>query len=279
MFFDYHTHTYYSDDSDYPMEVLVQDAILKGIDEICFTDHVDYGIKGDWEDLSDFYDSKQKIGRPVMNVKYGAYHAEISRLQREYAGKIVLRTGMEFGMQTHTIPQFQKLFSSYPLDFVILSCHQVEDKEFYKGDFQKNLSQKEYNERYYREILNNIMRYKDYSVLGHLDLIKRYDDEGIYPISNVTELIEEILKTAIYDGKGIEINTSSLRYGLPDWTPSWDILKLYQQLGGEILTIGSDAHEVNHLGAYIPRAMQELKERGFRYICTYNKMEPIFHKI
>lgn len=279
MFFDYHTHTYYSDDSDYPMEVLVQDAILKGIDEICFTDHVDYGIKGDWEDLSDFYDSKQKIGRPVMNVKYGAYHAEISRLQREYAGKIVLRTGMEFGMQTHTIPQFQKLFSSYPLDFVILSCHQVGDKEFYKDDFQKNLSQKEYNEKYYEEIRKTIAVYKDYCVLGHLDLIKRYDSVEIYSASNLKDLIEDILKTAIYDGKGIEVNTSSIRYGLPDWTPSWDILEMYKQLGGEILTIGSDAHEVGHLGAYIPQAMKELKERGFKYICTYEKMKPIFHKL
>ena len=75
------------------------------------------------------------------------------------------------------------------------------------------------------------------------------------------------------------MNKSSIRYGLSGWMPSWNILSLYKQMGGEIITIGSDTHEAGHLGAYIPEAMKDLKEYGFRYICTYEKMKPIFHKL
>ena len=128
MFADYHLHTWFSDDSDYPMEQLVCDAIAKGLSEICITDHVNYGIKGDWPDASDTYDGREKEGRPLRNVKYPAYHAEIRRLRKRYAGQIVIREGMEFGMQVHTIPEFARLFAAYPFDFIILSCHQVEDQ-------------------------------------------------------------------------------------------------------------------------------------------------------
>ena len=248
---DYHLHTYYSDDSDYPMEQLVQDAIAMGLSEICITDHVDYGIKKDWEDQSISYHPEDKAKLPVMNVKYPAYHAEIGRMQTKYAGQIVIREGMEFGMQVHTIPQYRKLFASYPFDCIILSCHQVDDQEFWRQDFQKGRTQEEYNRRYYQEILHVVRQYKDYSVLGHLDMITRYDPAGLYPFEKVRDIVAEILRQAIRDGKGIEVNTSSHRYGLSDLTPSRDILKLYRELGGTILTIGSDAHKPEYLAAYV----------------------------
>lgn len=279
MYTDYHLHTYYSDDSDYPMEQLVRDAIGKGIDEICFTDHVDYGIKSDWADPSDRYFPEEKARLPVMNVKYAAYHAEITRLRETYQDQIQIREGMEFGIQRHTIGQYRKLFAAYPFDHIILSCHQVEDQEFWTQGFQAGRSQREYNEKYYSEILKVITGYRDYSVLGHLDLIKRYDKAGIYPFEKVSDLIAAILKRVIQDGKGIEINTSSVRYGLSEWMPSGNILSLYKELGGEIITFGSDAHNAAQLGAHIPRAMKDLKACGFRYFCTYDKMKPIFHKL
>ena len=92
-------------------------------------------------------------------------------------------------------------------------------------------------------------------------------------------MIEEILKTAIADGKGIEVNTSSHRYGLTDTMPSMNILKLYRQLGGEIITIGSDSHKPEHLGAYIRETQQMLKELGYKQFCTYENMQPIFHEL
>lgn len=274
MFCDYHVHTYYSDDSVYRMEDVIRDAIGLGMAEICFTDHVDYGIKVDPENLSE----EQKVGK-ILNVDYPAYFAELAHLQAKYAGKIVIRAGLEFGMQTHTIADFQKLFNRFELDFVILSCHQVGDKEFWTQDFQTGKSQKEYNDRYYQEILAVISRYKDYSVLGHLDLIKRYDNVGDYPFEDTRAIITKILKQVIEDGKGIEVNTSSHRYGLKDLTPSRDILELYRELGGKIVTIGSDSHEKHHLGAYIQDTKLELKALGYEKYCTFDRMQPIFHEL
>ena len=83
----------------------------------------------------------------------------------------------------------------------------------------------------------------------------------------------------IADGKGIEVNTSSHRYGLNDLTPSRDILKLYKELGGEVITIGSDTHKHEHLGAYILETKKELKKLGFQYYCTFDQMKPIFHQL
>ncbi len=276
MLVDYHVHTEFSDDSVYPMENVVRDAISMGLDEICFTDHVDYGIKDDWDSGKEI---QYRDGEPFANVDYPKYDAKIRELQKRYKNQISLKMGMEFGIQMHTIPQFERLFSRYPFDFIILSVHQVEDKEFWTQDFQQGRTQKEYNERYYDEMLQLVKSYKNYSVLGHMDLITRYDKAGIYPFEKVRDYIEEILKIVIADGKGIEINTSYHRYGLKDTTPSIDILKLYRKLGGEIITIGSDSHAPQHLGTYIDEAKKILKEIGFEYFCTYEKMNPVFHKI
>ena len=121
--------------------------------------------------------------------------------------KNAMRMGMELGMQIHTLPQFQALYDRYPFDFIILSVHQVEDQELWTGDFQKGRTQQEYNERYYEELLGLVEHYQAYSVLGHMDLIVRYDENGVYPFEKVRPVVEEILKRAIRDGKGIEVNT------------------------------------------------------------------------
>ncbi len=273
---DYHVHTEYSDDSVYPMEDVVKDAIKLGLHELCFTDHVDYGIKVDWDSGEEI---RYRNGEPFANVDYPRYVEQIQKLQKIYKDQIAIKMGLEFGMQMHTIPQYQALYNRYPFDFIILSVHQVEDKEFWTQDFQKGRTQKEYNERYYEEMLNLVYHYQDYSVLGHMDLIVRYDNLGIYPFQNCKSYIEKILKKVIEDGKGIEINTSSHRYGLSDTTPSKEILKLYYELGGEILTIGSDSHKPEHLGAYLTETMDMLKSIGFRAFCTFEKMEPIFHEL
>lgn len=276
MFVDYHVHTEFSDDSIYPMESVIKDAIAMGMDEICITDHVDYGIKVDW-------DSGETIayrnGEPFANVDYPRYFKEIQRMQHLYGDRISIKTGLEFGMQVHTIPQYEALFRRYAYDFIILSVHQVEDKEFWTQDFQQGRTQQEYNERYYEEMLNLVKRYHHYSVLGHMDLITRYDQAGPYPFEKIKPIVTEILKIVIADGKGIEFNTSYHRYGLKDTTPSIDILKLYRELGGEVITFGSDSHKPEHLGTYMTEAKTLLKELGFRSFCTYDHMQKIFHKL
>ncbi|MGI5999408.1 MAG: histidinol-phosphatase HisJ family protein [Candidatus Merdisoma sp.] len=276
MFADYHVHTEFSDDSVYPMDTVVQDAIHRGMDEICFTEHVDYGIKEDWDSGKEI---RWRNGEPIANADYPSYLSKIQEMKEKYGSKIRIKTGLEFGMQIHTIPQYEALFARYPFDFIILSIHQVDNLEFWTQDFQQGRSQQEYNERYYQEMLSLVKAYKNYSVLGHLDLIKRYDNAGIYPFQKTRALIKEILSTVIADGKGIEVNTSSFRYGIKDLMPSEEILRLYLELGGNIITIGSDSHKPEQLGAYIDETKQRLKELGFQSFCTYEKMKPVFHEL
>ncbi|PJI10455.1 MULTISPECIES: histidinol-phosphatase HisJ family protein [Clostridium] len=261
MLADYHVHTAFSDDSEYQMEACVKRAIQIGLDELCFTEHIDYGVKTD------------------LNCNIHDYIEEYKRCKDIYSDRITLRFGIEFGMQVGTVERFQQDFDAYPFDFVILSCHQVDNKEFWNQDFQKGKTQKEYNEKYYEEILKVINLYHDYSVLGHLDMIKRYDEKGDYSSPKVKDIIADILKVVIADDKGIEINTSSHRYGLNDLTPSRDILTLYKELGGKIVTIGSDSHKEGHLGAYIEYTKEELKKLGFKVYCTYANMKPIYHSL
>ncbi|MEF2782342.1 MAG: histidinol-phosphatase HisJ family protein [Clostridium sp.] len=217
---------------------------------------MDYGIKVDW-------DSGQEIiyrnNEPMANVNYPKYFDKIKQLKTQYQDKIMIKTGLEFGIQQHTINQYETLFAKYPLDFVILSIHQVNNQEFWSQDFQRNKSQEEYNTEYYKEMYEVIKKYKNYSVLGHMDLIIRYDKQGIYPFEKVKPLIEQILTQVINDKKGIEVNTSSYRYGIKGTTPSIEILKLYKQLGGTIITIGSDSHKPEHLGFHIEETKKHTK--------------------
>lgn len=276
MFADYHVHTEFSDDSKYPLEELIKDAIKLNIEDICLTDHVDYGIKVDVDSSTKI---KYRGDEPFTNVDYEKYVKNIKEMQEKYGDKINIKMGLEFGIQMHTIDKYEALFKRYPFDFIILSVHQVNDKEFWTQDFQKGKTQKEYNEAYYNEILGIIKKYKNYSVLGHLDLIVRYDENGVYPFENVKPIIEDILKIVINDNRGIEFNTSYHRYGLKDTTPSMEILKLYHKLGGKIITIGSDSHKPEHLGFYIKEAKDILKSIGFKQFCTYDKMIPTFHDL
>lgn len=122
MFADYHTHTEFSDDSDYRMEQAVEDAIAMGMDEICFTDHVDYGIKKDWDEPGGMIYRKGETGEPdempLANVHYPTYIETYNGLQYLYGDRISLKLGLEFGMQTHTIDRYRELFVKYPFDFL-----------------------------------------------------------------------------------------------------------------------------------------------------------------
>lgn len=278
MLADYHVHSEFSDDSVYPLDQVCQDAIKRNLDELCFTDHVDYGVKPDHDhpELARLED-----GQPVLNVDYERYFPAVAAAQERYADELTVRCGLEFGVQPHTIPQFEALRARWEreLDFIILSIHQVDDQEFWTGDFQRGRSQQEYNDAYYEALLEVVEHYQGYSVLGHLDLIKRYDPAGIYPFERNRDVIAAILKRAIADGKGIEVNTSSFRYGLADLQPCTEILALYRDLGGRIITIGSDSHKPDHLGAYIRCIQKRLVALGYDSFCTFKHGDPQFHPL
>ncbi len=261
MLADYHVHTSFSEDSQCPMEAMIRQALNLGLKEIAFTEHVDYGVD------------------TVINCDYPSYFAMLGRMRQKYGGQIKIRGGIEFGVQTHTIPLYRADADRYPFDFIILSIHQVNNLEFWNQGFQRGKSQAEVHEAYYNEIYQVIRQYRGYSVLGHLDMIRRYDLEGDYPYENTAGIIDQILRQVIADGKGIEVNTSCFRYGLADLTPQKAILRRYRELGGTILTIGSDAHQTDQLGAHFAEVRETLKDLGFRYFCTFENRKEQYHPL
>ena len=197
-------------------------------------------------------------------------------MREELGERIALRAGLELGVQTTTLAQNRALVERLGdgLDFVICSIHQVGNLEYWNGDFQRGRAQEEIHEAYYEEMLGVVEAFDGYSVLGHLDLIRRYDPFGDYPFERVRDVVAEILRRVIADGKGIEVNTSGIRYGLGDFQPRREILELYRDLGGTVVTVGSDSHKPEHLGSYLRLAYRELAELGFEGVYAYQRGEP-----
>lgn len=260
MLADYHMHTSFSADSALPMETAVKKAVSLGYDEICFTDHINAVCS--FEDCD-----------------CDAYLKEIKRCRELYKNQITIKFGMEFGLQSQLCRYYKNIFNQYDFDFILLSVHLINNQDLWNQDFQSGKTQAQYNREYYEELVKIINNYDEYSVLGHMDLIRRYDRFGEYPFEKIKDIVEVILKHLIENGKGIEVNTSSFRYGLQDLMPSRDILKFYKELGGEIITIGSDSHREDHIGYQIPFIHEQLKYLGYKNFCTFDKMQPVFHKL
>lgn len=264
MFYDYHMHCSYSADSTTPMKDMIEKSIELSLKEICFTDHVDYDI----------------IGNPNIYVDYDKYFKDLDSYSKEYSDKISIKKGIEMGFQNHLLEKCSKDIKKHDFDFVIASIHTIDRNELYTGDYHKGKTQHEAYEGYYSRLLDMVKTFHEFSVLGHLDLIKRYGNfDNVLDDSIFSNYIEEILKKIIADGKGIEINTSCFRYNLPDLTPSRNILKMYKDLGGEIITMGSDSHNPSQIAFKFEYINDVLIDLGYRYICRFNKMQPEFIKL
>ncbi len=134
--------------------------------------------------------------------------------------------------------------------------------------------------RIFQEMLNVFKSYSDYDVVGHIDLIRRYFPKAHkHKLRESREVLRELLNHIIDDNKGIEINTGGLFYRSASLNPSLDILKLYKEMGGEIITIGSDSHRAKRVMTNYTKGMESLKSAGFKYITTYNQRKAEFHKI
>lgn len=263
MYYDYHVHSNFSTDSKSSMEEIINRSIDLGLREICFTDHVDYDVCGE-----------------PCKPNYHEYFDSINTLNKKYGDKIYIKKGIEFGLQRQIIDLCCYDANNYPFDFIICSVHSIDTLDLYYNSFFKGKSQSQAYEAYYQEVYKVTQSFKDYSVLGHLDLIKRYGNYDNLLDDNIFyDIIEAILKQAIYDGKGLEINTSSFRYNLPDLTPSRNILTMYKDLGGEIITTGSDAHMPSQLAYKFDYIYTVLKDIGFNYISKFDKLKPQFIKI
>ncbi len=264
LIYDYHLHTNYSPDSNQPLEELVKTAISKGLKEICITDHVD-----------NEFDSKYHI------PNFSNFLKELEIIRKKYP-EIIVKFGCELSLSPLLRKEADKIFKSYDFDFVIGSSHECDGKFLYTGsNYYNGLTKKESFTKYFLEVLDNVKEMDCFSVYGHMDYIYRYSkyDDNSMNYSDYKDIIDDILKTLINKNKGIEINTSGFRYGLNNVHPSLDIVKRYKELGGEIITVGSDAHYSRSIYEGFDFAYDLLKSAGFEYITTFDKLKPNFIKI
>lgn len=260
---DYHVHSAFSSDSETPMEDMIEQAISLGMTRICFTDHMDY-------DYPEIY-------QMTFQFDVEAYYRKLSMLSEKYRDDIQVLMGIELGIMPHLADRYQTLLASYPFDFVIASTHLIDGVDPYYPDFWNCCTPKEGLMRYFNATLENILRFQNFDVYGHLDYIGRYapDKGACFCMDDFSEIIDKILTILISSGKGIEVNTAGYKYGMNHPNPHEDILRRYFALGGNILTIGSDAHKPEHLAYDFTRVYSILKELELSTYTVFEQRKPI----
>ena len=261
---DYHVHTNFSSDSQALMESMIERAIELGLKRICITDHMDY-------------DYPTQYNLPFV-FEPEPYVETIRGLKEKYKEKISLLMGIECGVRPYLANRYNELLNQYEFDFVIASSHLARDMDVYYKEYWEDVSEEEGYRIYFETILDNINSFDNFDVYGHLDYVVRYGPSkgSNFKYELYKELFDEILKKIIAMGKGIEANTAGYKYGLNRPHPTPEILKRYKELGGNILTIGSDAHKPEHLAYDFSEVRKLLLQLGFTTYTVFENRKPIF---
>lgn len=267
---DYHMHSLHSGDSQAPMEQMIQSAISKGLTHICFTEHMDFDFP-----VSEFAPEGH------FEVNTDSYLYDLVTLKNKYASQIQVNFGIELGLQPHLARQLAVYAKSFDFDFIIGSSHIVNKTDPYLSSYYEGRSEEEAYREYFSSIIENLRKISNFDVYGHLDYVVRYgpNRDTNYSYDKYKDIYDELLTLLLEKEKGIELNTSALRSGLRDMHPCMDVLRRYRELGGEIITIGSDAHKPEHVGSDLQRAAEVLTECGFKYYTVFQHRLPEFKRI
>ena len=263
---DVHMHSTFSSDSKSCPEEMILGSIEKGLEMICFTDHYDKDNM-DWGP-EDIFDPEE-------------YFRILLPLREKYKEQIEVRIGVETGLQPHLADYYGEFVRKYPFDQVIGSVHSIQRSDIADGHFFKTCTDEEVYRMPFEETLLDVQSDSSFDVLGHLDYVVRYgkEKEAQYSYKKYSELIDEILRTLIAKGKGLELNMAGLKYGLPFAHPHPDVLRRYKELGGEIITVGADGHKPEHIAYDFHKAEDILKESGFRYYAEFRERQPFFKRL
>ncbi len=267
---DFHLHSAFSGDSDAGMEEMIGKGIALGLAEMCFTEHMDMDFPVTETIPADFY-----------TVNTDSYLYDLLTLRAKYADRIKIGFGIELGLQPHLSKDIAKYVKAYDFDFVIGSSHLCHGKDPYRLAFFEGRSDKEAYREYFISILENIKKFSNFDVYGHLDYVVRYGPsrDTAYLYADYQDILNEILTCLIEREKGLEINTAALRYQLAELHPCTAIVKRFRELGGEIITVGSDAHSPKDIASGFGIAAAVLQECGFRYYASFAGRRPSFHKL
>lgn len=264
MLWDTHMHCRFSGDSSADPEDMIAAAKAAGLDGICFTDHLDYDFPSDPPNLF-LLDSDE-------------YEQAMLALKKKYEHIFPILHGIEIGIQQHLHERLQTVVRSHDYDFVICSSHAIDGKDPYYRTFFAGREEHEAYRRYFESILENLEGFSDFDVYGHIDYVVRYgpNTNQFFSYDAYADILDAILKKLIDMGKGIEINTGGFKYGLGHPNPCEDILRHYRSFGGEIITIGADAHEPQHVAYDFAKVPSILREAGFTHYTVFKNRQPHF---
>lgn len=259
--YDYHLHTDNSGDCHADILLQCEAAWKAGLSEICFTDHIDLLVEGE-----------------EFTVDENKLLADIERARKAFP-HLVIRLGLELGDDEPVRQRTKDFANRLPLDFVLLSRHMVDGVDPYTGDkyFSKYAGRKEAYGAYIAAVLRSVMAWDSFSSLAHLGYVCKqspYIGERALTYKDAPDEIDAILRRIIHIGAALECNTSGyISAGVPIAGP--DIFRRYFELGGELVTLGSDGHRPDRVAQFYPRSMQMLREMGLRYIATYDRQKLI----
>lgn len=256
---DFHTHTGFSDDCDVSVEDMLKGAAAKGIKTLAVTDHYDPGYPD-----PEF----------PFTIDFDNYQKTMLAHREEYKDIMDIRIGLEVGIMEGQFEAAHSVINAFPYDVIIGSFHCLRDNDLYTYDFT-GVDGPAMLEDFYSYMYDCLSAFDNYDIVGHFSILDRYIGK-LYDYGPLTDIIDESLKLMVRQGKGIEINTSSFKYGTGTWLPRESILKRYRQLGGEILTFGSDAHSPEHYQLHFNDALQLAKALGYKYYCKFKQRKPEF---
>ena len=252
---DYHVHSDVSPDGKDSMERMCEAALKAGLREIAFTDHYECFMGG--------------VRSPHFHESYlKLYFQKLSACREQYAGRLTIRAGLELG-QSHLGKEEVKKVLSYPFDFILGSVHKLGNVDLSWISFTpKNAG---ILARTYFAILEELAAEGEYDCLGHLDYVKKHMLRCGCPFvwEDYEEEYRRILNHVVRRGKGIEVNTAGLGTFMEETMPEEPILSLYKELGGEIVTLGSDAHRAERVGYGFSEAKDRLSRAGFARTATF----------
>ncbi len=250
---DFHMHTDSSPDSDASTRQMCEAALSRELTHISITDHLE---------LVDF-EQDNYAARAARSF------AEQTTMQTEYAGRLQLSRGVEIGCPLYNEPLTNQLLAQYDYEFILASQHRLgSDPDFYFCDFTK-LDISCTLDAYFESVLR-VAEWGRFHSLAHLTYPLRYIPAELQPssYSRWLPVIDEIFRVLIRTDRALEINTSGLRNGgvtAPDFT----LILRYRACGGRLLTLGSDAHRPEDVGAGIETAAQLARDAGFSEVALF----------
>lgn len=258
---DFHVHSHCSPDAVPAMDEIAKAALRERICELAITDH---------------YDFRQKGLETGWIFKTNEYFEEFHRIKKKHEGRVALRSGVEIA-QPHLHPELSKKFvRGNEFDFVLGSVHNLKNDEEAHILTRRRYFEPETLFRDYFEEVEGTILWGEFDSLAHITYPERYifaHTNKRVDFSNLKKELSYILRLLVQNNKGLEVNTSGLRRPLNKLSADEYILSLYKKLGGEIVTIGSDAHETGDLGAGFSIAAAALKNVGFSKYATFEKRE------